>query len=164
VGNAQSEILTLDMQNGLLEFYPRLSSAGQATEVKVQSWSVKDKKALLGDSKTGDEVSTMGGQSSGAAIAQSAFGDAVEVVSDRPVGAQAEADQIAKARFNELALELVTGEGVCSGRTDIRAGKVIKIDGVGRRFGGPYYVTSAVHHYSPTGGYVTEFVVRRNAS
>jgi uncharacterized protein len=164
VGNAQSEILTLNMQNDLLEFYPWLSAAGQATEVKVQSWSVKDKTALLGDSKTGDEVSTMGGQSSGAAIAQSAFGDAVEVVSDRPVGAQAEADQIAKARFNELVLELVTGEGVCFGRTDIRAGKVIKIDGVGRRFGGPYYVTSAVHRYSPAGSYVTEFVVRRNAS
>jgi phage protein D len=164
IGNAQSEILTLDMQSGLLEFYPRLSSAGQATEVKVQSWSVKDKKALLGDSKVGDEVSTMGGQSSGAAIAQSAFGDAVDVVSDLPVNAQAEADQIAKARFNELVLELVTGEGLCRGRTDLRAGKVIKIDGVGRRFGGSYYVTSALHRYSPEEGYVTEFLVRRNAS
>jgi len=162
VGNAQSEILTLDMQNDLLEFYPRLSSAGQATEVKVQSWSVKEKTALLARSR--DVVSTMGGESSGAAIAQSAFGAAVEVVSDRPVGAYAEALQIAKARFNELALELVTGEGLCRGRTDLRAGKVIKIDGVGRRFGGRYYVASAVHRYSPAGDYVTEFVVRRNAS
>jgi Bacteriophage probable baseplate hub protein len=164
VGNDQSEVLTLDMKIDLLEFYPRLSSTGQATEVKVQSWSVKDKKAVLGDSKAGDEVSTMGGQSSGAAIAQSAFGDAVDVVSDRPVGAQAEADQIAKARFNALLLELVTGEGLCRGRTDIRAGKVIKIDGIGRRFGGPYYVTSAIHRYSPASGYLTEFIVRRNAS
>ena len=164
VGNDQSEILTLDMENGLLEFYPRLSSAGQATEVKVQGWSVKDKKAVLGDSKAGDEVSTMGGRSSGAEIAQSAFGDAIDVVSDQPVAAQAEADQIAKARFNELVLELVTGEGLCRGRTDIRAGKVIKIDGVGQRFGGSYYVTSAIHRYSPARGYVTEFEVRRNAS
>jgi len=164
VGNDQSEILTLNMKNDLLEFSPRLSSAGQATEVKVQSWSVKDKKAVLGDSKTGDEVSTMGGQSSGAAIVQSAFGEAIDVVSDQPVGAQAEADQIAKARFNDLVLELVTGEGLCRGRTDIRAGKVIKIDGIGRRFGGPYYVTSAIHRYSPASGYVTEFMVRRNAS
>jgi phage protein D len=164
VGNDQVEILTLDMTNDLLEFYPRLSSAGQATEVKVQSWSVQDKKAVLGDSKAGDEVSTMGGQSSGAAIAQSAFGDAIDVISDQPVGTQAEADQIAKARFNEMVLDLVTGEGLCRGRTDIRAGKVIKIDGIGQRFGGPYYVTSAIHRYSPATGYVTEFMVRRNAS
>jgi phage protein D len=164
VGNAQSAILTLDMSNGLLEFYPQLSVAGQATEVKVQSWSVKDKKGLLGESMVGDEVSTMGGKSSGAAIAQSAFGAAVDVISDVPVGAQAEVDQIALARFNELVLELIIGEGLCRGRTDIRAGKVIKIDGVGRRFGGPYFVTSAVHRYSSDDGYVTEFLVRRNAS
>jgi len=117
---------------------------------------------LLGRSDTA--VSTMGGESSGASIAKSAFGAAVEVVSDRPVGAYAEALQIAKARFNELALELVTGEGLCRGRTDLRAGKVIKIDGVGRRFGGRYYVASVVNRYSPAGDYVTEFVVRRNAS
>jgi phage protein D len=164
VANNKSEILTLDMANDLLEFYPRLSSAGQATEVKVQSWSVKDKKLLLGDSRAGDEVSSMGGQSSGAAIADKAFGAAIEVVIDRPVGAQAEADQLAKARFNELVLELVTGEGLCRGRTDLRAGKVIKIDGVGKRFGGPYYVASAIHRYTAATGYVTEFSVRRNAS
>jgi uncharacterized protein len=164
VGNDQAELLTLNMENDLLEFYPRLSSVGQATEVKVQSWSVKDKKAVLGDSKAGDEVSTMGGQSSGAAIAQSAFGDAINVVSDQPVAAQAEADQIARARFNALALELVSGDGLCRGRTDLRAGTVIKIDGIGQRFGGPYYVTSSIHRYSPAHGYVTEFTVRRNAS
>jgi uncharacterized protein len=164
VGNAQSEILTLEMMHDLIDFYPRLSSTGQATEVKVQSWSIKDKKAVLGASKAGDEISTMGGQSSGAKIAGRAFGEAIDVVIHQPVGAQAEADQIAKARFNEMALELITGEGTCRGNADIRAGKVIKIDGIGRRFGGQYYVISAIHRNSPASGYVTEFVVRRNAS
>ena len=164
VANDQSEVLTLDMKNDLLEFYPRISSSGQATEVKLQSWSIKDKKAMLGDSKAGDEVSTMGGASSGAAIVQSAFGNAIDVVTDQPVSTQAEADQIAKARFNELVLQLISGEGTCRGRADIRAGKVIKIDGVGQRFGGQYYVTSAIHRYSPANGYVTDFMVRRNAS
>src|SRR4029434_6733119 len=32
VGNAQSEVLTISMDDDLLEFSPRLSSAGQATE------------------------------------------------------------------------------------------------------------------------------------
>ena len=164
VGNAESEVLTLDIRQDLLEFYPRLSSVGLATNVRLQSWSVKDKAAVLGNSSAGDEVSTMGGQSSGAAIVGAAFGDAIDIVSDRPVSAQAEADQIAKARFNELVLGLITGEGLARGRTDLRAGKVIKIDGIGSRFGGQYYVTSAIHRYSPASGYVTEFTVRRNAS
>jgi uncharacterized protein len=164
VGNNQTEILTLDWGNDLIEFHPRLSLAGQATEVKVQSWSVKDKKALMGDSKAGDETSTMGGQSSGAAITKGAFGDAVDVVTDQPVEAQAEADQLAKARFNDLILDLVTGEGACGGNPALRAGKVIKIGGIGQRFGGSYYVTSATHRVSAQSGYLTEFAVRRNAS
>jgi phage protein D len=162
--NDQSEVLTLGMENDLLEFCPRLSSAGQATEVRVQSWSVKDKKALLGDSKAGDEVSTMGGQSSGAVIAKNAFGDSLEVVTGDPVSSQGEADQLAKARFNGVVLEFIKGEGLCRGRAGIRAGTVIAIDGVGKRFGGQYYVTSAIHRYSQASGYLTEFAVRRNAS
>jgi uncharacterized protein len=164
VGNDQTEILSLVWGNDLIEFRPRLSLSGQATEVKVQSWSVKDKKAVLGDSGAGDETSTMGGRSSGAAIANSAFGDAIDVVTDQPVEAQAEADQLAKARFNDLILDLITGEGLCPGNPALRAGKVIKIGGIGQRFGGSYYVTSAIHRVSPQRGYLTEFAVRRNAS
>ena len=71
-----------------------------------------------------------------------------------PVCAQAEADQIAKAGFNDLVLELVIGRRACCGRTDLRAGKVIKIDGIGRRFGGYYYVTSCDPSlYAGTTGY-----------
>ena len=56
VANAQSEVLTLTMDDDLLEFYPRLSSAGQVSEVTVRSWSPKDKKELVGQAKAGDEV------------------------------------------------------------------------------------------------------------
>lgn len=163
VNNAQSESLTLTMDDDLLEFYPRLSSMGQVSEVSVRSWSPKDKKEIVGQSKAGDEVSSMGGQSSGAAISESAFGAAVEL-NARPVATQAEADQIAKARFNDLVLELITGEGTCWGRTDLRSGNVIEIAGVGQRFSGAYYVPTAIHRYSPQLGYQTHFTVRRNAS
>jgi Bacteriophage probable baseplate hub protein len=164
VGNAQSEVLTISMNDDLLEFSPRLSSAGQATEVSVLGWSPKDKEDLVGQSKAGDEVSTMGGQSSGAALAKEAFGAAVELLGAYPVATQAEADQLAKARLNQLVLELISGDGVCYGRTDLRSGEVIKIEGVGTRFSGQYYVTSAVHSYSSQDGYKTRFTVRRNAS
>jgi phage protein D len=164
VANDEGEVLTLTMDDDLLEFYPRLSSVGQVSEVAVRGWSPKDKKELIGQARSGDEVSTMGGQASGAAIVDSAFGAAVETVSARPVATQAEADQMAKARFNDLVLELINGEGVCRGRTDMRSGEVIEIAGVGQRFGGSYYVTAALHHYSQRRGYQTRFTVRRNAS
>ncbi len=164
VANAQGEVLTLTMDDDLLEFYPRLSSLGQVSEVTVRSWSSKDKKELISQAKAGDEVSTMGGQQSGAALVEGAFGAAIEQWSTYPVATQAEADQMARARLNDRVLELISGEGACWGRTDVRSGKVIKIDGLGQRFSGQYYVTGVIHRYSSQGGYETHFTVRRNAS
>lgn len=164
VANAASEIMTLTLNDELLEFYPRLSSAGQVSEVEIRGWSVKDKQAIIGQAKAGVEVSTMGGQQSGAALANSAFGAALGLLSRHPVATQAEADQLAKARFNRSVLELIEADGACWGRTDLRAGKVIKIDGLGQRFSGQYYVLAARHGYTSQHGYLTRFTVRRNAT
>ncbi len=164
VANAESEILTLTLERDLLEFYPRLSSVSQISEVTVRGWNPKDKEAVVGQARTGDEVSKMGGQNSGAALGETAFGAAVGRVIDHPVMTQAEADQLAKAHFNQATLGLISGEGVCWGRTDLRPGKVIKIDGVGQRFSGQYYVTSVSHRYTAERGYYSHFTVRRNAT
>jgi uncharacterized protein len=56
------------------------------------------------------------------------------------------------------------GEGICTGRTDLHPGRVIKIDGIGTRFSGQYYVTSTSHRYSQRDPYQTHFVARRNAA
>ncbi len=164
VANAESEVLTLTMLDGLLEFSPRLTSAGQVSEVSVRGWSVKEKQEITGKAGIGDEVSAMGGASSGGKLAEGAFGAAPEVIASHPTLTQAEADQMAKARFNHLSLGLIAGEGICLGRPDLRAGKVIKLEGLGTRFSGLYYVTTAVHRYSSQRGYRTHFCVRRNAS
>lgn len=164
--NDQGAVLTLDMQNEeeLLEFHPRLSSVAQATQVSLQGWSVKDKNKIIANAAPGDVVSAMGGSQAGADAVQSAFSAAAEVLTAYPVAAQAEADAIAKASLNEIALEYISGDGICLGKTDLSAGKVITITGIGSRFGGQYYVTSAVHRYTPARGYRTEFTVRRTAS
>lgn len=164
VHNATSEILTLTMEDDLLEFRPRLSTMRQLSEVDVLAWDPKEKKAITGTSKIGDEASLMGGQKNGGDLAKGFFGDAVGKVGDRPVMTQAEADQVAKARFNSVSLALISGEGTCRGRGDLAAGTVIKIDGVGTRFSGKYYVITAVHRYTPQHAYQTRFQFRRNAS
>ncbi len=162
VANAESEILTLSFTDDLLEFYPRLGSIGQVSEVAVRGWNLKEKQEIVAQAKTGDEVSKMGGSDSGAAIVEGAFGGAVARVGDRPITTQAEADQMAKARFNNVVLTLITGEGICRGRTDLQPSKVIKIEGLGKRFSGQYYVTKAVHCYQAQSGYQTHFTVSRN--
>jgi phage protein D len=162
VANNKGEAITLTAHADLVEFNPRLSSAGQVSDVVVRGWDPKNKKEIVGKAKAGDEVSSMGGKQAGGSLSKKAFGAATELSSSLPVMTQAEADQIAVARFNSISLELITGDALCSGRTDLRPGKVVKVAGVGKRFGGQYYVTAVTHVYRPD-GYSTRFSFRRNA-
>ena len=157
VQNTRGEGLTLTLGDELLEFHPRLSSLRQLREVKARGWDPKEKEEIVGEAT---RVAPMGGQKSGPQVA-----DALSIanIGDRPVRSQEEADRLAEARLEHVALRLVTGEGVCRGNPDVQPGGVIKMDGVGGRFGGPYYVTSARHRYTSRDDYYTYFSIRRNA-
>lgn len=163
VANAASAVIRLSLKDDLLEFYPRLTSLSQVSDVKVTGWNPKDKKSITGKAASGSETSTMGGQTNGGKLAKRAFGQAVGTIIHHPVAAQAEADQIAQAKLNQASLGLIYGEGVCLGRTDLQAGKVIELNGLGKQFSGLYYVTAATHRYDAERGYFTHFTVRRNA-
>jgi phage protein D len=152
------------MNQGLVAFYPRLTSVAQPTEVSVRGWSAKHKAEVVAEARPFGEIAPMGGQALGTTATESAFGGAANVVTAWPPATQAEADQIARAQLEDAALNYVTGEGVCWGRTDLHAGTVIGIDGIGSRFSGPYYVTGVSHQYTSRHGYQTHFRVRRNAS
>lgn len=146
----------------LTAFHPRLSLAQQVSEVSVRGWSEKEKRVFVGQARAGDEGARMG-RASGPQQVERAFGRADVLLSARPVRDQDEADQLARARLREAALALVSGEGTCPGRMDLRAGRVIRLDGLGQRFSGNYYVTSAIHRYDRA-DYTTVFTVRRNAT
>lgn len=162
VAYADQSILTLKLQDDLMEFSSRLSSVGQVGQTTVRGWNPKEKKELIGQATDGNVTAKMGGAKSGAAVAKSAFGAAIGMVTDSPAMTQEEADQIAGAYINTSALRFVTGDGVCPGQTALRAGKVITLDGLGKQFSGQYYVTTVSHRCSD-GGYTTHFTVRRNA-
>ena len=161
--NSESAVVSLASGQGLLEFNARLSSVGQATNVFVRGWSVKDKKEVVGHASSSDATS-MGGQQTGPAAVESVFGAAATFYLDEPTENQAEADQVAKARLERLALNFVTGEGRCQGRTDLRPGIVIELQNLGTRFSGSYYVTGTEHRYTKKHGYETIFKARRNSS
>ncbi len=156
--------LTLSREEDLIEFSPRLSTMNQADWVKVQGWNPQQKQAIVGKAKVGDETTTMGGSTSGPKAVRRAYGQAVYSIVTQPLMSQAEADQMALGQFNNQALAYITGEGICQGRTDLRAGQVIEITGIGKRFSGLYYVISTNHRYSRSQGYSTSFTVRRNAT
>ncbi|HWN41051.1 MAG TPA: contractile injection system protein, VgrG/Pvc8 family [Thermoanaerobaculia bacterium] len=160
----ESEVATLHLEEDLLEFYPRASTVGLAGAFEARGWNVKDKEALLGEAAASDAGSTMGGKTLGVDVAEQAFGAAVGAAVDQAPLSQGEADQIAKGQMKEMALSYVTGEGVATGRYDLKAGTVVKIEGCGQRFSGLYYLSSVRHTYTTRRGYRTAFTVRRNAT
>jgi uncharacterized protein len=161
--NTQSEVLTLARTQELMEFHPRLTTMNQVSQVTLRGWNPREKTEIVAQASIGDE-SNMEGATTGPAAANEAFGRVSSASVDRPIFSQAEADQIALGQFNEMALTYITGEGMCIGRTDLRAGIVVNIEDLGVRFSGRYYVTSATHTYSPARGYRTAFTVKRNAT
>ena len=164
VANAGAEQATLTPEGDLLTFSPRLSIAAQVDGFSARGWDWRKKQAIIGKAKTNDVNGTMAGQKSGPAAGRQAFGSAADQSSTQPVDSQGEADQLARGALNATALGFIEGEGVCWGRTDLRPGGVLKIEGIGNRFSGLYYLQSVTHVYSAQDGYRTHFQVRRNAS
>jgi phage protein D len=156
-------VLTLNRDVELLDFNARLTTMGQVEEVAVQGWSAKDKKEVVATSRVGDERQ-MGGSASGPATTRRAFAGTGGTTVELPVLGQAEADQLARGWFSEMALTYVEGHGICIGEPKLRAGVLVQIEGVGQRFSGSYYVTSTEHSYRPESGYRTAVDVRRNAT
>lgn len=156
--------VTLHREKDLLEFRARLSTLAPASKTTVRGWNPQTKEGIVGKAAGSDAAAKMGGSTHGAASVEKAFGENSSVAILSSPSTQGEADQMARAAIDEAALGYIEAEGACFGRADVRAGSVISVEGVGKRFSGPYYVTSTTHTYTPAHGYRTRFAARRNAS
>lgn len=154
-------VATLHVGADLVEFTPRLGSLTQVGELVVRGWDVTAKEAVVG--RPGS-AAPMGGTASGPALADRVFTASKAATVDTPVQSRAEADRRAEGRFADMALDYVQGEAECIGRPDLRAGTVVDIQGAGRTFSGPYYLTSVTHELTVDDGYRTHLGLRRNAA
>ena len=162
--NATSKVSTLTYGENLQSFFPRLSTMSQTASVEVRGWDAKQKKSTVAQSKATEVQSSMGGRTNGPQKSQQAFGRSSHVIVTEPIANPSEAQQVARGQLETMALAYITGSGACQGNPQLRAGRVIEIAGVGKRFSGLYYVTSATHSHVRDSGYHTEFEVKRNAT
>jgi len=157
--NTDSEVVKLRWEEDLMVFEPRLSTVHQVSKVICKGWDPKTKKEIIGTAET--PANTMGGAKDGSALVKATW-DAIEtVIVDKPIYTQEEADKIAQGKLYDRQLDLITGQGVSKGNNQIKAGQVIKIENVGQRYSGTYYVTNALHMFH-NGGYTTTFNFRRS--
>ena len=148
----------------LKSFSTTMNTLKPASKVEVRGYDPKNKKSFIARAGTGDETSTMAGSKPGSQVVAGAFHKPrqhVEVTI--PVASQAEADQHAKALFNNLGLEFITGHATSIGVPSIRSGSVVELQGLGPRFSGQYYVDRVTHTVGGS-GYQMDFTVKRNSS
>jgi len=145
----------------LRSFSPSMNTTGQVTQVIVSGQHPTTRKRFEGKAGIGDETKLNGAQS-GPQVARAALGERIKCITDAPVSTQKEAEDLARAIYNERANRFITGSGTSIGLPDLRAGHNITLEGLGPRFSGEYYVTQTSHAIN-SGGYQTSFSVRRNA-
>jgi phage protein D len=73
-----------------------------------------------------------------------------------------EGKDLAKSKLNHLSMNLITGSGESLGIPEIKAGRYIKLEGLGKKLSQPYYISSVTHTIDDS-GYTTFFQVRGNA-
>lgn len=156
--NDQDSGLQQKLWETLIGVRVKLSTAFQADEVIVRAWDYQAKQAIVGTATSGALAPKIGEAKTGAQLA-GVFGNAKLYVVNQPVADQTAANTLASAIYDELDGAFVEAEGSCIGDPKIKAGLTVKMDALGTRLSGTYYLTSVVHTVRADQDYTTSFVV-----
>lgn len=154
----QTERVTLEWGRNLSSFSPRLSNSGQVGIEVVRGYDPDLEQAivavlpLIAISSDLDEIIERVGSGVVNQLAQLGR----HVVRDQPVTNYFEAATLAKTLLQQVLDGLYEGSGQCIGLPALRAGEIVEVRGVGRRFSGNYTL-SRVTHTIDDGGYRTSF-------
>lgn len=151
-------VVTLALGKELRSLSIEHNLAEQLTGVKIRFWDDKEQKVVVNEAGA---ISKLGSNSKTGKDVLAKIGDYTETLYMNASSAS-EAKNYADAYLNHRAMKLVNGQGECNGIPEIRAGRYLKIDGAGKTYNQPYYVTSATHQMDGD-GYVTKFRLGGNA-
>lgn len=147
----------LKIGEALRTFRPVLAATHQADKITVLGWDAKGKEAIKSEVTPPSALKQGGIAKTGGDAAKEAFGAAEAIVVSRPVFTVDEAEALATGLANDLSGEFIQAEGVCFGDPNVKAGHTVTISGVGQRFSGKYFVTTATHIWNDKVGYETHF-------
>jgi uncharacterized protein involved in type VI secretion and phage assembly len=144
----------LEWPTTLHTFRPRVTAVQQVQEVTLRAHDPKTKQVIDVTASSPGQIAQIG--ISRAEVA-GAFDSASVHVATEPVKSRAEGDALAQALLDKLADGYRAVEAIAPGNPAIRAGKRVKITGVGTLFSGTYPVTHAKHLLRGGGAFETHF-------
>jgi uncharacterized protein involved in type VI secretion and phage assembly len=151
---------TVQWGNGLIEFFPRMTTLEQVSSVTVRGWDWQAKQEIVGQVQNGQTSPKVGQSKKGGELVKSGFSmEAPYLITHRLIQDQGLADRLAQAVADRHDSRFIEADGLCTGNPSIVAGATINITSVGDRFSGSYFVTNAVHTFDPAEHYKTRFSV-----
>jgi phage protein D len=147
-------------QDGLTEFYSRVSSVQQPTEFEVRGWDPKRKEAVVAKINAGKgHPETQAADRSGAAQkGATKIGKAKQLLSTT-ARSNSEVKQMVQAEADRAAGAHMQAEGISAGNPTLSAGTSVTFPNLGDKFKGKYIVTSARHELGSDKKYTTSFDV-----
>ena len=147
----------LEWGKSLIDFKPTLTTANQVKSVTVNGWNRRtgrpiQKTVTLEDrkfSRNRDLYEML-----------QKCDPREEIVVEEPVFSPGQAEKRAFAILSDRQKEMVKATATTVGLPDLRAGKLVQIEGLGARFSGTYFITETTHTIG-NGGYTTKFSARR---
>jgi len=153
--------LTLRYGQSLVDFNPRITNVGQIEGVSARFWIPERKldfTVTVGwdwdRSSLEIDISPGYGTPAGRSKVQASI-----MLIEEPL-TQFNAARVILTKLLARLNQRLTGTGSTVGDPRIRAGRVLRLEGLGQSFGGLYRITSATHTLG-SGGYRTQFEVRK---
>ena len=164
IDSSFTQPVTLRYGQSLIDFTPRISNVGQVARVAVSFWVSAldleftvaagwdwDRSALTLDIIPGYGAPEL-------VVGKDANKNPVTVLNE-PLSSET-APRVLVSKLLAKLNNRLTGSGRCVGDPRIQAGSLMRLEGVGKQFGGLYRVTSATHSIDG-GGYQTSFELRK---
>jgi phage protein D len=156
--------LTLKYGQSLIDFTPRITKVGQIAGVTVRIWKPEIKTEFTVTvswdwDRSSLNLSISPGFGGRAVEINPQIKDSSIMLVDEPV-TEKSAPRLILTKLLAKLNQRLTGSGSTIGDPRIRAGTVLRLEGLGERFGGLYRATSATHTID-SGGYRTNFDVRK---
>lgn len=163
-GDDKKEVLVLELGKDIISFRPNLNTARMYSEVEVRWRNPRDpRNPIIGRAGAGSERTREPGKKTGSQMLAGIKNEQKKVITHVPVESAAQAKALAMAELNKISDRLIEGDAECIGIPDIRVGVCIRLEKMGKRFSGKYYVKSATHTINSS-GYRSKFSVKRNSS
>ena len=162
----------LEWGKSLISLQPTLQMTNQASQVTVQGWDPTGKAKFVA-TVTREKLIADGARivnPSDLGVKDAAMAQKHEIVVERPIQSQAEADNLARNTLLQIGQTLVEAKGKTVGLPDLRAGVKVQIKGLGTRFsqpagGQPFsYLITSTNHTIGDSGYTTDFTARMEQS